>query len=196
MKRIKLLALAMCSLASVTLHAQSRNANGTTEGYQPFIELNTGLYTDDDHFTTFEVTTSHGVQLNSKFFVGGGIGLSTYHHSSHDEHDFDDKFSVSIPVFANFKWNILNKKYSPVLDVKAGYSIGGEIEDNDGKPTEGYMFSDGPTGVFASVGVGCRIALGTHAIVPQLTFKNISPKKNHGYKDQVGFMMIGVTYEF
>ena len=196
MKKLKLFLLAALCLIGASANAQ--NENGTTEGYQGFIELNMGRYVKSNDFRIFNMSTTHGVQINPNVFVGAGIGYDFYAYAYADEHDVKTDVSGSIPVFANFRWNVLDKKISPVFDLKAGYTFGLEAVKTDNKyDIKNYVFTDGPSGFYTSVALGCRFAFGTHAIVPQVRYKWIATKKVEGFNsDNVGFVTFGATYEF
>ena len=58
-------------------------------------------------------STSHGYQANNFFYLGGGTGVHIY-----------SQYGALVPFFANLRINILNKKITPVIDCKVGYSVG------------------------------------------------------------------------
>lgn len=91
--------------------------SGMTDGYE--------MYKPGNEFTLLG-TTTHGVQLNDSWFVGGGVGVTLYENS--DWHPGDDKrgfeASYSIPIFAAGRWELSHsRKVTPFVDLKIGYAI-------------------------------------------------------------------------
>lgn len=82
--------------------------------------------------TGFKFTTTHGVQFNNKIFLGGGVGFCVA--------DDDVEFYLSIPVYANFRFDILNKKTTPFIEARAGVAFAIE----------------GTTGFYGNISVGGR----------------------------------------
>ena len=93
------------------------------KGYKGFVE--TGYIFD------LELSTTHGYQFNNYLFVGGGAGINFY----------TDADLYSVPLFASFRANFMNKKITPFADIKSGYTVG-DVE-----------------GAFVTVGFGVRFAL-------------------------------------
>lgn len=82
--------------------------------------------------TGFKFTTTHGAQFNNKIFLGGGIGFCIA--------DDDMESYLSIPVYANFRFDILNKKTTPFIEARAGVAFAIE----------------GTTGFYGNISVGGR----------------------------------------
>ena len=87
-------------------HDEDRPSIAT--GYRGFVETGYSF----GEFEIFSVLTSHGGQVNSHFFVGGGTGFKI----------IDD--DLYIPVFGNIRVNFINSKITPFFDAKIGYTIG------------------------------------------------------------------------
>ncbi len=177
MKSIKFFMVAVLSVLCLTASAQRSATNGTSKGYQGFIEGKLAFGGGD--YSAAGVFTSHGYQFNPYVFFGGGAGLMVGSSSADGYVDryIDDK--VMVPIYANIKINILNKKISPMIDGKLGYSI------SDAK------------GLFFATSVGCRIRLGNHAIIPSLGYK--AQQLDVKYLDKTetyGFTTLGCTFEF
>lgn len=96
-----------------------------SHGYRGFVD---GGFTIGYDFV-IEANTSHGFQVNPYFFVGGGMGL----------HIYSIEGLVNIPIFANVRANLLDKKASPYVDYKLGASVGGA------------------SGFYTALSVGCKI---------------------------------------
>lgn len=144
MKKVLFTLIMLCSFSLYT-HAQGsslssfnhtkKEALKTLKGYRGFIDV--GYHFDilkevlASNMNRFEISTSHGYQVNNYFYVGGGAMLNYYTDA--------DEFAV--PVFANFRANFINKRVTPFADVKFGYTAG-DVE-----------------GVFSSLAIGVRFSL-------------------------------------
>lgn len=111
---------------------KSQNVSGLKRGFKGYVEIGYALGLSDDDYGCGLVRAAFGYQFNPHIFTGLGVGVGLY-----DE--FED---LGIPVFANFRYTILNKRVSPFVDAKAGYSFG-DME-----------------GMYLSPSIGCRFAIG------------------------------------
>ncbi len=140
-----------------SLSSKSFDGNGSKAGYKGFIEggytIGVGDYGED----RFAFTTTHGFQFNPYFFLGVGAGMN---------YISDDKL-LGIPIFADIRTNLLNRRVSPILEAKIGYSVL-DIE-----------------GLYISPSIGCRIAVG----------KNIAIFVSIGYEMQRAEFVIS-NYEY
>lgn len=144
MKKVLFTLIMLCCFSLYT-HAQSsslsssyqtrKEARKTLKGYKGFVDA--GYHFDilkevlASNMNRFEVSTSHGYQVNNYFYVGGGAMLNYY----------TDADKLAVPLFANFKANFINKRVTPFADVKCGYTAG-DVE-----------------GVFSSLAIGVRFSL-------------------------------------
>ena len=101
------------------------------KGYKGFVETGYIFDLSDCNANRFELSTTHGYQFNNYLFVGGGTGINFY----------TDADLYSVPLFASFRANFMNKKVTPFADIKTGYTVG-DVE-----------------GAFVTVGFGVRFAL-------------------------------------
>ena len=101
------------------------------KGYKGFVETGYIFDLSDCNANRFELSTTHGYQFNNYLFVGGGAGINFY----------TDADLYSVPLFASFRANFMNKKITPFADIKSGYTVG-DVE-----------------GAFVTVGLGVRFAL-------------------------------------
>lgn len=141
MKRLFSLAV-IISFVFVAVNAQNVSGNC----YRGFVEAGYALGQRDYDFGRIEVNTSHGYQINPHFFVGGGFGFhfaSLYKTSDNDIALDVRESKVDVPVFANVRYNVLKKKFSPFIDLR-----GGTYVNNNG-------------GMYANLSIGCRIAINT-----------------------------------
>lgn len=82
--------------------------------------------------TGFKFTTTHGAQFNNKIFLGGGVGFCVA--------DDDMESYLAIPVYADFRFDILNKRSTPFVEARAGVAFAIE----------------GTTGFYGNISVGGR----------------------------------------
>ena len=88
----------------------------TLRGYKAFVDVAYGFAVSDDFDELSDkiiVSTSHGYQFSNFFFLGGGVGINEC-----------TKTNVMVPIFADLRVNILDKRISPVIDFKWGYAVG------------------------------------------------------------------------
>lgn len=109
--------------------------NGLKRGLRGYVELGYALGLGN-YYHNYEncglVCVAFGYQLNPYLFAGLGAGVGLY-----DEFD-----KLGIPVFANVRYTILNKRISPFVDAKGGYSFGDHMK-----------------GMYLSPSLGCRFAI-------------------------------------
>lgn|SRR5574344_1969655 len=104
------------------------STNGLHRGFRAIVEAGYGDYGDD----MVSLNAAAGFQLNPYIFLGAGAGVRY----------FTNNDTYSVPIFANFRSDFINRRITPFVDAKIGYS-----------PTD-------VTGMFASVGLGCRFKIG------------------------------------
>jgi hypothetical protein len=100
----KLLFVFILTLASLSASAQS---------YKGFVEAGYGLSFGDNSEDLMTISTTHGLQLNPKFFVGAGVAF---------EYGKDSKKNA-VPFFLDGRFNLFNKPITPFVDLKFGYSF-------------------------------------------------------------------------
>ena len=144
--KIRILAIAVsalwaCSLAASEPAAASEELRAweqqqwqtrrTMRGYKAFYEVGYVFTLDDNDCFLAEscvppdcnrlsLTTSQGYQFNNFFYLGAGAGMevNTYRKSKGEE------AGVSVPIFADLRFNILNdKKVLPFVVVRAQAGI-------------------------------------------------------------------------
>lgn len=120
---ITLIALFCCCIASAEelqnegskegAVLNSEEPNPRTKGYRGRVEA--GEITDiadGGIYAGFSVSTTHGYQFTPDFFLGAGIGLD-YHHGLR---------TVFMPIFVNLRGYFTDKRKTPFVDLKIGYS--------------------------------------------------------------------------
>lgn len=84
------------------------------QGYRGFLDLDGGFGLGERGDGIIGFTTSHGYQDIPHFYIGGGFGV--HYHAFWK--------SIFVPIFANVRFNFLDKRCTPFLDIKGGYSPG------------------------------------------------------------------------
>lgn len=145
----------LLTLLSVTIKAQIQ------KGYHGFIDAGYSINTSGTLNANWtEINTIHGYQVNHYLFVGGGVGfhyVSEYSSNDIDGHPLWKRDSSwEIPLFADLRWTILNKKVTPLIETRLGH----------------YVTND--SGQYITIGAGCRFSLNTQALY--LTASYVSSK--------------------
>lgn len=104
------------------------NASFLSRGYRGFVSVESLL----GDFIGCGITTTHGKQVNEKFFVGGGVGMLIAEDWMEDHYSF--------PVYAALRVDFLNKKISPFMGLRTGIDFAAE----------------GPSGFYGDFSFGCR----------------------------------------
>ena len=139
MKKIWLLVI--CSLFCFAANIQAQTLQ--SKCYRGNVEAGYSVGIGDYDFGRVEINTTHGYQFNPYIFIGAGTGLhfmSSYKTGGMDIALDERESTVDIPLFTNVRCNVLNKKFSPFVDVK-----GGTFVTNNG-------------GLYLVASVGCRYA--------------------------------------
>lgn len=84
-------------------------------------------------YPAFRISTTHGMQLDNRFFIGAGLGLLS------SEYAMSDCFSI--PFFSEFRVDFLKKRISPFLEVRGGYDLVINAE----------------SGFYGGLSMGCRL---------------------------------------
>jgi len=134
------------------LHTNTTATGGLKRGFKGYVEA--GYSVGIDYYDGgFLARAAFGFQFNPHIFAGLGVGLSFYDYEGYYD---DSEESMTLPIFANFRYTMLNKRISPFFDIKAGYSP--EVDDGEG--------------FFASPALGCRFAIGKQfAITTSISFE-------------------------
>jgi len=104
------------------------NASFLNRGYRGFVSVESLL----GDFIGCGIATTHGKQVNEKFFVGGGVGMLIAEDWMEDHYSF--------PVYAALRVDFLNKKISPFMGLRTGIDFAAE----------------GPSGFYGDFSFGCR----------------------------------------
>lgn len=115
-----------------------------TTRYHGFVDAGYTFGIGDYDFGKVEISSTHGYQFNSYFFLGGGIA---FHFIS--EYETPDmtialdyrKRAFDIPLYANTRITFLKGCISPFIDAKGGY----------------YLTHHGE--LYVNISIGCRFAI-------------------------------------
>ncbi len=138
---MKKILFTLVALMGLTMSVKAQNSKRNS--YKGFFDIGYNYSIGFHKLNNFEINSSHGVQLNKHFFLGGGMGF--HFMPKYKAGDFDiassREKSVDIPIFADARLNITNGSFAPFLGVRGGIYI-----------------TDG-TGMYLDASVGLRIAL-------------------------------------
>lgn len=97
-----------------------------SSGYHGFTDLGYTIGFGDYKLGRFELSSTHGYQINPYLFVGAGLGIqfmSEYKTPGMDiPLDYRD-FLVDVPFYANVRLTMINGPISPFIDGKCGYYL-------------------------------------------------------------------------
>ncbi|MDH6312705.1 hypothetical protein M2137_001480 [Parabacteroides sp. PFB2-10] len=154
MNRIILLLVTLLGFGNIAYSQNTSNPiferDAETTGYRGFVELGYTLGVGDYSMGRAEFLTSHGYQLSPYLFLGAGTGVHYYHTNGADD--------FVIPVFMDFRANILKGANVPFIGFKAGYTFGLRYPYEDGMgtyiaPTAGIKFmTSAKRSVYLSLG--------------------------------------------
>lgn len=99
-------------------------------GFKFFVESAYAAGTDDEPFSHWEIGGSAGYQLSPRFYLGAGANLIY----------FSRQKQAGIPVFVDFRVNILNRAISPIVGMKTGWSFIGDLNGFHLNPYTGCRF--------------------------------------------------------
>lgn len=139
--------------------ALAMDARQPERGYRGFFEWSSSVRSEEiaawdspygketfhDTFFFTGASTSHGYQINPKFFVGAGIGL-----------EYNQKWDTWIaPVLAQGRLDLQLGNFTPYADVRLGWNM---IESGGVyfSPTVGYRFNWGRK-MGVNIGIGMSV---------------------------------------
>lgn len=123
-KYLLMLLCAAMALPSMGQTVKGPRYRGFVDG--TFLVGNDGVYATGINMKGGGFTTTHGCQINDHIFVGAGVG---YYRMSYDEENrfgyWDDSYYSAdiMPIYTNFRYQILSRRVSPFIDVKLGSAI-------------------------------------------------------------------------
>ena len=153
-KIITVLLVACCCLSAQAQYEKSSSVSGY-RGY-----ISTGIAFPISYYSVMDglrlLYTSHGYRFNQIVYLGvgagGGIHTNSISGGEFVGSPFFDSKSITLPVFANLKINLLKSEMAPMIDIKAGYAFVHYWESQSYK-----KYKPGP---FASISVGYNFGIG------------------------------------
>ena len=126
------------------------NAEWYKNGYRAYIEYGSWMNLDDTRAHATSFVTSHGYAFGKVVFIGGGFGVDRI--SLDNNSTVITKSEINLPIFANLRVNILKRRLSPFVDLKAGYTVLG-VKGGYGSFSSGLEFNITPRfGLILSLG--------------------------------------------
>lgn len=111
-------------LAAVSLSAQDAVKPASSlqymRGYRANVELSCGIAQQ------WGISTSHGFSFGNGLYVGGGTGFAAEFVP-----DYKSKPSFLVPVFADIKFDFIDKAVTPFVGFRAGELI--DLTDSEGR---------------------------------------------------------------
>ena len=115
------------------------SGSGLHSGFRILMETGYHFGAGEDQLDGAPLNVSLGGQIGPHFYVGGGLGLRYLYNE-------DDSY-FAMPIFANLRWDIMDKRIIPFIDTKMGYS-----------PFD-------VQGFFWQAGAGCRFRIGKKSAI-------------------------------
>jgi hypothetical protein len=187
--QLKLLLVGLL-LISIRVSAQSKQNT-----YCGFLECGYSLSLGGTFGISWEeINTIHGYQATPNLFIGAGVG---FHFMPRFEKEIIDwrpywkrDNGMEIPVFADFKWAMSNKKISPFVDLRLGHGVSNS------------------SGLYGSIGFGGKYKLkgkqsvyallsySTHKLSFERAVVNSSSHDYEDIKESISAISLKVGFEF
>ncbi|MDE7410587.1 MAG: porin family protein [Paramuribaculum sp.] len=147
--------------------------------YRGFCELGPGLTRGGGESSVeYHISTTHGVQLNSHFFIGAG---ASYSYSEFGEKVFNYLGIESVGVYGTVRFDLgVIKKWSPYVSVDLGGKVFEDYDSGDDIDVSKFLFN---------LNFGVRIRMGRTTGL-NLGFK-YTPFKVNGS----GYKYVSIPYE-
>ncbi len=98
----------------------------SSRGYRGYADLGYTIGVGYYDLNSFEISTTHGYQLSSYFFIGAGVGFHfMQEYKTPDMNipmDIRDS-KVSIPFYVDFRGTFGKRRVAPFVDLKLGYFV-------------------------------------------------------------------------
>lgn len=116
--------------ASCDTTVSSFRSRRIDRGFKFFVESAYAEGIDEEPLPRWEIGGSVGYQLSPRFYLGAGANLIY----------FSRQKQAGIPVFVDFRVNILNRAISPIVGMKTGWSFIGDLNGFHLNPYTGCRF--------------------------------------------------------
>ncbi len=117
------------------LKQNNKVKKGLSKGYKGIIEVGYQLGIGSTITDNVKINLINGYQYNPYFSLGIGIGFRVYLNKSTESFTIENNL-LTFPIFADIKFNLLDKKASPFISLSPGYSF--NLNDNFLK--SGFIF--------------------------------------------------------
>ncbi len=118
----KTLILSVLVLACFVAKAQENSSRG----YCGYADLGYTIGVGYYDLNSFEISTTHGYQLSSYFFIGAGVGFHFMQEYKTPDMNIPTDIresKVSIPFYVDFRGTFGKKRIAPFVDLKLGYFV-------------------------------------------------------------------------
>ncbi len=112
MKNTAILLVVCLFCASVSFAQSNQDNYKAPSGYQGFLEQGNGITFGKNSTSMFMLSTTHGCHINPNLYLGAGFSFS-----------WNDEY-VLFPLYTAFRYNVLQKKISPVMQIRLGSYLG------------------------------------------------------------------------
>ncbi len=85
-----------------------------TPKYQGSADIAYSVGVGDWRSDRIELSTSHGCLINPYFYFGAGFGVHFHYNAD----------IVTVPIFADFRGNLMKGRIKPFVNLRIGYSVG------------------------------------------------------------------------
>lgn len=164
---------------SITRSEIDRQKIELKRGYRGFAEVGGSFYTDQpEYYYGFDITTTHGYQINRWLFLGAGIGLQSYKMQDYDD---NSKTQLTLPLYADIRTYFTRKAVKPFAEMQIGYRIrcNKPLETVDEYFWNGNLYTDTQKSEITS---GLHFGIGVGAEYRRFSLKVMWHMTKHDYE--------------
>lgn len=164
---------------SITRSETARQKIELKRGYRGFAEVGGSFYTDQpEYYYGFDITTTHGYQINRWLFLGAGIGLQSYKMQDYDD---NSKTQLTLPLYADIRTYFTRKTVKPFAEMQIGYRIrcNKPLETVDEYFWNGNLYTDTQKSEITS---GLHFGIGIGAEYRRFSLKVMWHMTKHDYE--------------
>lgn len=164
---------------SITRSEIARQKVELKRGYRGFAEVGGSFYTDQpEYYYGFDITTTHGYQINRWLFLGAGIGLQSYKMQDYDD---NSKTQLTLPLYADIRTYFMRTAVKPFAEMQIGYRIrcNKPLETVDEYFWNGNLYTDTQKSEITS---GLHFGIGIGAEYRRFSLKVMWHMTKHDYE--------------
>lgn len=165
---------------SITRSEIARQKIELKRGYRGFAEVGGSFYTDQpEYYYGFDITTTHGYQINRWLFLGAGIGLQSY--KLHEYTPAKTKTQLTLPLYADIRTYFTRTALKPFAEMQIGYRIrcNKPLETVDEYFWNGNLYTDTQKSEITS---GLHFGIGIGAEYRRFSLKVMWHMTKHDYE--------------